>query len=121
MFVLQAPSPNFKLITKGGILGFTVVLVICFYLYLSWLELQQGYCKYTYTEMISKKWCRPFGWWAWEFCLQDGFGDSWPVDGQSVALISNLIGEYIRELCQGAVSVAELRGTLDNECFLFQI
>lgn len=48
-----------------------------------------------------------------------GFGDSWPPNKDTTTLMEILTKQYIEDLCQQARQMAELRGKLDADCFLF--
>ena len=50
-----------------------------------------------------------------------GFGDDWPPDTGAVNLVESLVTDYIEGLAERAVEVAELRGKLDKECFMFLV
>jgi transcription initiation factor TFIID subunit 13 len=53
--------------------------------------------------------------------LMFGFGDEWPPDSQAVKMMDSLVKDYIEELGERALSIAEMRGRLDKECFLFLV
>jgi hypothetical protein len=48
-----------------------------------------------------------------------GFGDSWPVEPESAKLIETLVVQYIEDIVVQAAEVAQVRGQLDKECFMF--
>jgi len=50
-----------------------------------------------------------------------GFGDSWPPHPDSVALLEQLVVDYIEDLTTKAQNVAELTGSLDRDCFMYLI
>ena len=50
-----------------------------------------------------------------------GFGDTWPPDADTVSLVEQLVRVYIQDISQRALSVAELRGKLDKESFLYVV
>lgn len=50
-----------------------------------------------------------------------GFGDNWPPDSSAVNLIESLTTSYLENLGTRALDVAELRGKLDKECFMFLV
>ena len=50
-----------------------------------------------------------------------GFGDSWPSNKDSLSLLEILVKQFIEDLSHQALAVAEIRGKLDVECFLFVI
>lgn len=50
-----------------------------------------------------------------------GFGDAWPSDREAIALLDQIVIEYIQLLCKGAGRVAELTGKFDKECFKFLV
>jgi transcription initiation factor TFIID subunit 13 len=50
-----------------------------------------------------------------------GFGDSWPPNADSVALLEQLVVDYIEDLTVKAQNIAELTGSLDKECFMYLI
>jgi transcription initiation factor TFIID subunit 13 len=50
-----------------------------------------------------------------------GFGDEWPPNEEAVDFVSGLVTEYIQDLSERALQVAELRGKLDKECFMFLV
>ena len=50
-----------------------------------------------------------------------GFGDAWPPDKESVALVEAIAIEYIQNLTLKAQEVASMTGKLDKECFLYLV
>lgn len=50
-----------------------------------------------------------------------GFGDAWPPDKESVALVEAIAIEYIQSLTLKAQEVATMTGKLDKECFLYLV
>ena len=50
-----------------------------------------------------------------------GFGDAWPPNNDTVALIETLATQYIEGLLERSDSVAERRGRLDKECFMYLV
>ena len=50
-----------------------------------------------------------------------GFGDAWPPHKDTVALIETLATQYIEGLVERSDSVAERRGRLDKECFMYLV
>jgi transcription initiation factor TFIID subunit 13 len=50
-----------------------------------------------------------------------GFGDEWPPDTDAVHLVESLVVSYIEDIAVRALEVADLRGKLDKECFLFLV
>jgi transcription initiation factor TFIID subunit 13 len=50
-----------------------------------------------------------------------GFGDSWPPNPEAVSLVEILVTQYIEDLASRAIQIAELRGKLDKECFMFLV
>jgi transcription initiation factor TFIID subunit 13 len=50
-----------------------------------------------------------------------GFGDDWPPERDSVKLVEHLVNNYLEDLARRAAEVAELRGKLDKECFMFLV
>lgn len=50
-----------------------------------------------------------------------GFGDSWPPDEDTVALVESLVHQYIGNLCSRATNVANVRKKLDKECFMYLV
>jgi hypothetical protein len=50
-----------------------------------------------------------------------GFGDEWPPDPATVALVESIATDYIRSLTLKAQEVANLTGKLDKECFLYLV
>jgi hypothetical protein len=56
--------------------------------------------------------------------LQDimfGFGDTWPSNKDTLALVEIMVKQYIEDVCLEARTVAELKGKLDVECFTFPV
>ena len=50
-----------------------------------------------------------------------GFGDEWPPDSNAVCLLESFVVSYIEDLAVRALEIAELRGKLDKECFMFLV
>jgi transcription initiation factor TFIID subunit 13 len=50
-----------------------------------------------------------------------GFGDEWPPDSNAVRLLESFVVSYIEDLADRALDIAELRGKLDKECFMFLV
>lgn len=50
-----------------------------------------------------------------------GFGDKYPQNSGAVAVVESLVEEYIANLTARAEAVAQLRGKLDKECFMFVV
>ena len=50
-----------------------------------------------------------------------GFGDEWPPDSSAVCLLEILVVSYVEDLAVRALEIAELRGKLDKECFMFLV
>jgi transcription initiation factor TFIID subunit 13 len=50
-----------------------------------------------------------------------GFGDEWPPDANAVRLLESFVVSYIEDLADRALDIAELRGKLDKECFMFLV
>ena len=50
-----------------------------------------------------------------------GFGDEWPPDPETVALVEAIASNYIKDLTLKAQEVASLTGKLDKECFLYLV
>ena len=50
-----------------------------------------------------------------------GFGDSWPPNKESVDLVETLVVQYIEDLAVRASEIAQIRGQLDKECFMFLV
>lgn len=50
-----------------------------------------------------------------------GFGDAWPPSEDAVSVVDKLVKEYIQDLALRALTVSEIRGKLDKECFMFQV
>ena len=50
-----------------------------------------------------------------------GFGDDWPPDASAVTLVDGLVTAYLGDLTSRAVEVADLRGKLDKESFMFLV
>ena len=50
-----------------------------------------------------------------------GFGDSWPPNHGAVSVVESLVEDYIADLTARAEAVAQLRGKLDKECFMFVV
>ena len=50
-----------------------------------------------------------------------GFGDEWPPDADAVRLLESYVVNYIEDLAVRALEIAELRGKLDKECFMFLV
>ena len=50
-----------------------------------------------------------------------GFGDSWPVEPESAKLIETLVVQYVEDIVVQASEVAQVRGQLDKECFMFLV
>lgn len=50
-----------------------------------------------------------------------GFGDKWPPEEESVKLVESIVTNYIEELTMRAAQIADIRGKLDKECFMFVV
>ena len=50
-----------------------------------------------------------------------GFGDNWPPNSDAVAMVETLVKDYIDDLADRAIQIADLRGKLDKECFIFLV
>eukprot|EP01041_Mallomonas_annulata_P013749 gene13749-29239_t len=50
-----------------------------------------------------------------------GFGDEWPPNKDAVSLVETLVKDYIEDLAVRALEIAELRGKLDKDCFIFLV
>lgn len=50
-----------------------------------------------------------------------GFGDEWPPDSNAVCLLESLVVSYVEDLAGRALEIADLRGKLDKECFMFLV
>ena len=50
-----------------------------------------------------------------------GFGDMWPPDSEAVDLIDTIVRNYVDDLAQRAMNIAEISGKLDKECFLYLV
>ena len=50
-----------------------------------------------------------------------GFGDEWPPDANAVRLLESFAVSYVESIAARAVAIADLRGKLDKECFMFLV
>lgn len=51
-----------------------------------------------------------------------GFGNAdWPPNTETVLLVENLVKQYIEDLCLRSMNIAEIRGKLDRECFMYLV
>ena len=50
-----------------------------------------------------------------------GFGDKWPPEEETVKLVESIVTNYIEDLTMRAVQIADIRGKLDKECFMFVV
>jgi transcription initiation factor TFIID subunit 13 len=50
-----------------------------------------------------------------------GFGDSWRPDADAVRALEQITIEYIEDVTQRSLQVAELTGKLDKECVLYVV
>ena len=50
-----------------------------------------------------------------------GFGDQWPPNTKTVDAVEVLVTEYITDLAQRALVVADQKGGLDKSCFQFLV
>lgn len=50
-----------------------------------------------------------------------GFGDQWPPNNQTVAIVEQLVHRYVKSLAYRAMEVADLTGKMDKSCFMFVV
>ena len=50
-----------------------------------------------------------------------GFGDKWPPEEECVKLVESIVTNYIEDLTMRASQIADIRGKLDKECFMFVV